>query len=99
MPLFEPRVHSFFVTYLTLVHGYKELYEVNSIPAINAIAPKFVASMVTSGGPHDASHVVNGFSLGPGTIPASSSFVNSAIYPRCFRFSYTLYVLRIFSSH
>ena len=59
---FEPRVYSFFVTYLTVVHGYKELYEVNSIPPNKRHYPKCIASVVTSGRPHDLIHVVNGFS-------------------------------------
>ena len=45
---FEPRVYSFFVT---VVHGYKELYEeVNSISPKKRQYPKRAASVVTHGG-------------------------------------------------
>lgn len=48
---FEPRVYSFFVTRVTVVHGYKELYEeVNSISPKNRQYPKRAASVVTHGG-------------------------------------------------
>ena len=74
--LFEPRVYSFFVTHLTVVHGYKELYEVNSTPPKKCQYPEYAASVVMSRGPHDASHVVNGFSgnqVRSPRLPLSSS--------------------------
>lgn len=72
---FEPRVYSFFVTRVTVVHGYKELYEVNSISPKKRQYPKCTASVVTRGGPHDVSHVVNSFSWDQVQSPLLRLFV------------------------